>query len=280
MKNEMSITEQIGNVLCVADLLRGRYVIQQWKGGEWKRALHVNPYMSDGGLQPPGPPLYGTPTYITAADAAEVIAKRLAKWKPKAFEPDTYVDGLQWRVEQHSKSEKAWLSEKWGIAWNFTARFGKQEPHTVFDTKAEAEVEVEARNTENRHQPQLRVVPCVDDIQLTTLYAKTDSDKVLYGEYPRFGELLAKFPLLAHAGEPTADAQEVPHWVNALADDTVIDVVLDTRGDGTSDDCFVTTVGELKAACYGQMTFEENTHGFIVYTESRDQFRQIESATA
>lgn len=267
---EVSLTEQIANVLGVAARMRGRYVVQKQDGRRaWKQALSVNPYMSDGGLQPPGPPLYGTPTYLTAADAADFIKRRL--------EADTYIGGVQWRVEQHSKCDKAWLSEKWGIAWNFTERYGKQEPFTVFDTKAEAEAEVLARNAENLQPPVLRVVSADEDVMLSTLYPKTEAEKALYGEFPKIGELLAKFPLLAHGGEPSKE--DVAHWVSALVDDEVVDVALDQKGDGISEDCFITTAGDLKAACYGELSFERSNIGVTVYAKTREQFCAIHNAT-
>lgn len=209
MKKEMPILEQVANVLAVAKRLSGKYVVQCKRNEQdgWQKALSVNPYMSDGGLQPPGPPLYGTPIYGTLADAQESVARRKKNWPNMEYRP------------------------------------------------------VEAGE---------------DIMEHTALYTHGE-EVTLYGEYPTIGNLLKRFPLLEH-GDRTDDSHEVEHWVEALQDDEPVDIALDCNRDGISEDCFGTTAGELKAAGYGQLSFEQNASGVTVFADTKERFLAIQRA--
>jgi hypothetical protein len=99
----------------------------------------------------------------------------------------------------------------------------------------------------------------------------------LHGTEKTLREVLAERPDLA-GSQPEAETNMPEHWLVRLDPDEPVDVALDRRGDGTSDDCFVTTARELIAAGYGELSFERTASGVTIFADTRDQFNRLQAA--
>jgi hypothetical protein len=194
------VEEQVGNLLNVLKLHAGQYVLGKTKSGKPGQACSsLNPLMSDGGIQPPGEPLYGPRLYNSREDCQAHVDRLCAKHPGN---PDGYC-----------------------------------------------------------------VVSAEEWVMQTRIHG---ADKTLR-------EVLAERPELK-GSKPEADKNMPEHWVVRLEADEPVDVALDRRGDGTSDDCFVTTARELVAAGFGQMSFERTASGVTVFVDTREQFVRIMEA--
>lgn len=269
---EVPLAEQVANVLDVAKRMEGRYVIQKRELGKWKRALLVNPLMSDGGLQPPGPPLYGTPTYRTQAEAEAVISQRVARGG-QTHDPETYLGGTPYTAKEYEG--------RWGVAWNYnpTKYPHVEKPFQFFESEQEARSHAQEKNSDAMNPPVLRVVSAPEDCLLTTVYPRTKEGKARYGSYPTLQEVIAKTPQVVDLATPSKDAHLAPNWVSNLNPDEPVDVILDRKCSGISEDCFITTAGELFAAGYGELHFERAETGVTVYADTLDLFDRMLEAT-
>jgi len=94
---------------------------------------------------------------------------------------------------------------------------------------------------------------------------------------PSLREVLERNPEYSFASaEPIENMPE--NWVIRLDDDEPVDIVLDRRGDGWSEDCVATSAGELVSAGYGQCAFEFTGGSATVFAATRERYEQIVSA--
>lgn len=260
-KPRMPLEEQVANVLHVARRLRGRYVVQKQELGQWKQSVHCNPLMSDGGIQPPGPPLYGPYLWASASEAQQ----HAIRWRERfaTGDPDYYsVVG----------KDGTW----------FVAQRLCDAPHPFgsgYPTEAEAREKCELYQRD-RTEITLRVVPVEEDLLLTRVHRATPEEEMEFGPRPKMWQVLKKRPALAGAASPSNDAHLAPNWVANLPDDEPVDVALNTRGDGISEDCFSTTAGELYAAGFGELHFERSASGVTVFVDARSEFMRVGKAVA
>jgi len=199
-KAKVSVEEQVGNLLNVLKQHEGQYVLGKTKDGKPAQACSsLNPLMCDGGIQPPGEPLYGPKLYNNHDDCQAHVDRLCAKYPGN---PDGYC---------------VVTAEEW-----------------VMQTR-------------------------------------------LHGANKTLREVLAERPEL-RGSAPEAETNMPEHWVVRLDGDEPVDVALNTRGDGVSEDCFVTTARELVAAGYGQLSYERTASGVTVYADTREQFARMAEA--
>jgi hypothetical protein len=216
---KVSLAEQIANVTNVALRMAGCYVVQKQNpaNGEWT-GFTLNPLMSDGGIQPPGPPLYGPILHASAAAAEEHMvswAERMRKFQIQ--NPDAGLIAV----------------------------------------------------------PTLRVAEAAHAALESTVYPRTALGKARFGEHPTAAHVLALSPEILGLVKPSDDQALAPNWVAHLGPEEPVDVVLDSRGDGISEDSFITTAGALFRAGFGELSYERGETGCVVYAETLIQFCRI-----
>jgi hypothetical protein len=84
MKKQLSEAEQVRNLLNVIKQHEGQYVLGKIEDGKSKPlSFWLNPLMSDGGIQPPGEPLFG-PRFFDSRSEAEAVAEQMHVKRPDA----------------------------------------------------------------------------------------------------------------------------------------------------------------------------------------------------
>jgi len=99
----------------------------------------------------------------------------------------------------------------------------------------------------------------------------------LCGTDKTLAKVLAERPELSGAAPEKMENQPAC-WVLTLPPDEPIDVVLNRKGDGVSEDCFVTNAGDLTRHGFGQLHFERGECGVTVFADDRETFARIAAA--
>lgn len=264
LRRAVSLSDQVANILNVIHRMEGRWVVQRWKKGEWQKRISVNPLMGDGGIQPPGEPLYGPEIWPSRERADEAAANIKARFDSKPL-PSHPPYGCM---------------EKEGAWWECSLD-NNGECYNAFhrcESREEAEARA-AKDNDGEMEMRLRVVPATEDIaQHARLIPYTTEDEVFLAESRLFKDALKRKPELAQTG--VAEENPIKHWVGALPADEVVDVALNRKRDGISEDCFITTAGELFAAGFGEMSFERNgLDSVVVWCDDLATFDRIQRLT-